>query len=453
MTRVAWGSNNNFQLAAGWKDESELSPVTSAVLTPAVAKLLPSYYFDAALMGDGSVSALGGNESGEIGDGTHVTKPFLTRVADLSVADIAIGGTVVIVRLPDGTIRTWGGNAFGQLGTGVPGGGQMGTGSPIPVRPNEAGIVGVFAGASNCAATRDDGMLVVWGENKSGQLGNGKVSLESPTPTLVPGLTNVKAVAIGSISSLGGHMLALLGDGTVMAWGANGHGQLGDGTTTNSANPHRVLGLANVVAVAAGISHSLALLSDGRLMGWGSNLYGELGLGSAGGSLVPTLVMSDVDEVSAGFRYTLVRTDTVALGFGWNRWGVLGDGTQIDKHLPTQILALGEGVVGVEAGEYHSTAEIGGPGPAPVLTVLSERGGVLVEWAYPGASGMENWTLKTRPVTPGAKREFSPKINAPQGLPPATRDYLVSGLEAGQAYEVLVENHTYGRRIGVGTPS
>ena len=86
------------------------------------------------------------------------------------------------------------------------------------------------------------------------------------------GITTATQVAGGFSDSL-----ALLANGTVEAWGFNGYGQLGYGSTTDSSTPVPVAGLTNVVAIAAGQSTSYALKSDGTLWAWGDNFYGQLG--------------------------------------------------------------------------------------------------------------------------------------------------------------------------------
>ena len=105
------------------------------------------------------------------------------------------------------------------------------------------------------------------------------------------------------VSGGGVHNLALLGDGTVMAWGGNGSGELGNGTHTGpetcgrspfqeacSTTPVAVSELSGVVAVSAGAQFSLALKSDGTVWAWGNNESGQLGDGTTENSDVPVQV-------------------------------------------------------------------------------------------------------------------------------------------------------------------
>ncbi|MCC7210433.1 MAG: RCC1 repeat- and reductase domain-containing protein, partial [Candidatus Brocadia sp.] len=82
------------------------------------------------------------------------------------------------------------------------------------------------------------------------------------------------------ISGGASHTIALKSDGTVWAWGANTWGQLGDGTKNYSNYRVQVVGLTDVIAIAAGSYHTVALKSDGTVWTWGSNLYGQLGDGT-----------------------------------------------------------------------------------------------------------------------------------------------------------------------------
>src|SRR5207248_15835 len=119
----------------------------------------------------------------------------------------------------------------------------------------------------------------------------------SSTAVGVSDLTGVAAITGGE-----NHSLALKSDGTVWAWGVNGYGQLGDGTTTNSSTPVQVRDLSGgylsgVVAVAGGDLHSLALKSDGTVWAWGYNGDGELGNGTTTNSSWPV----QVRDLSGGY--------------------------------------------------------------------------------------------------------------------------------------------------------
>ena len=120
--------------------------------------------------------------------------------------------------------------------------------------------------------------VYAWGSNGSGQLGDGTTSDRSgPGPvTAVLGDEVLLGKTIVSVAAGDNHSLALCADGTVVAWGANTYGQLGDGTTTNHSVPVAVNMAAGsalygktVVAIAACGNYSLALCADGTVAAWG----------------------------------------------------------------------------------------------------------------------------------------------------------------------------------------
>ena len=138
-----------------------------------------------------------------------------------------------------------------------------------------------------------------WGDNSAGELGDGLLTGQAaPVPV-------ARLSAVAAISANGRHDLALLANGTVMSWGDNTFGQLGNGTTSANHNaelPVAVTGLPKAVAVAAGGEHSLALLANGTVMAWGDNSNGQLGNGRTTSSDVPVAVpgLSNVKAIAAG---------------------------------------------------------------------------------------------------------------------------------------------------------
>src|SRR4029079_3467697 len=167
-------------------------------------------------------------------------------------------------------------------------------GRPPPRRAPRAAVQGVgianavaiatSGDASHSLALLADGTVVAWGNNANSQIGNDTTSTSVPTPVTVCAttgcptpLSNVVAIATGTA-----HSVALLGNGTVVAWGRNTSGQLGDTTTlTPRKLPVATSGVANAVAIAAGDRHSAALKADGTVMTWGINNAGQLGDGSS----------------------------------------------------------------------------------------------------------------------------------------------------------------------------
>ena len=144
----------------------------------------------------------------------------------------------------------------------------------------------VSSGESHAVALLADGTVKAWGYNGFGQLGDGTTT-DRNSPVEVQGLSKrVTAIVAG-----GFHTLALLADGTVKAWGNNGNGQLGDGTTTDRNSPVDVQGLPKrVTAIVAGSFHTLALLANGTVKAWGNNGFGQLGDGTTTDRNSPVLI-------------------------------------------------------------------------------------------------------------------------------------------------------------------
>jgi hypothetical protein len=151
---------------------------------------------------------------------------------------------------------------------------------------------------------------------------------------------------------------ALLFDGTLRAWGANEHGQLGDGTTTDRALPVAVTGLAGVAEIAVGDSHACALLDDGTASCWGANESGQLGDGTTNQSPTPTPVQMPAGvtftHLAAGsFFNCAVGSDAGVYCWGRGTSGQLGNGGLVNSSVPGRV--AGEtGYVDVMTGTFHA---------------------------------------------------------------------------------------------------
>ncbi len=361
-TLVGWGFNRHGELGGGFGGRAHLPLIDPQSLAGAV-EVVSSWESSYALMGDGTVWAWGAGWMGQLGNGERGTELAPVQVQGLTgVKQIAAGDAHAIALLSGGRVATWGGNMWGTLGNGTSGNGSAALRytSDVPVYLDVQNAVAVAAGGSDDAAMLADGTVLAWGENSSGQLGDGtKADKDVPTP--VPGLSNVRALAIGGSSSHGGHILALLGDGTVRALGSNSHGELGDGTTTERHSPVRVPGLSGVVAISTSIDHSMALLANGSVVAWGADSFGQLGVRPtqicARGSLcVPVPARTGVSgtAISAGRLYSLVLSGGQLLAFGCNRMLTLGHaGPSTTK--PALVPGLSR-VSAFDAGEFHALA-------------------------------------------------------------------------------------------------
>ena len=183
----------------------------------------------------------------------------------------------------EGLVLAWGENHFGQLGNGkttAPDWRKETPFNPTPV-PSLAKITAVAAAAPTRAAVDNSGAIWVWGGTIFAPLKDGAPVLG--TPVKVPGLADVIAVSVGPLverpnARLAEHALALKAAGTVWAWGRNALGELGRDQGA-SDKPIQVPGLTGVCAIAAGTVFSMALKSDGTVWAWGNNQCGQLGNG------------------------------------------------------------------------------------------------------------------------------------------------------------------------------
>jgi alpha-tubulin suppressor-like RCC1 family protein len=293
--------------------------------------------------------AWGEDHFGELGDGSFITADVPTATEGLNgVVSVAAGGKHSLALLSNGTAMGWGANLYGQLCNGTV------TRTDVPVamsgvnEPSE-----IAAGSSHTLVLLENGAVVACGENNLGQLGHGTIGHGGPTPVPVAGLSSVVAV-----SAKGDSSFALLKNGTVMAWGYNKKGELGDGNTTDSLTPVQVHGLEGVVAIAAG-GGALALLRNGTLMAWGANKSGQLGDGGTNESDVPVAVTSlggAVTKISAGGEFNLaLLANGKVMAWGRNEFGELGDGSTTNSDVPVPVQGLGE-VAGIATGQGYGLA-------------------------------------------------------------------------------------------------
>jgi alpha-tubulin suppressor-like RCC1 family protein len=291
--------------------------------------------------------AWGDNSAGELGDGTLSASTTPKAVGGLSGATaISAGGRHVLALLSNGTVRAWGDDTFGQLGDGKTSANNDAE-SPVAVT-GLTGVTQVSAGGEHSLALLSNGTVMAWGDNGDGQLGNGTTT-SSDVPVPVTGLTGVTAVCAGDEFSV-----ALLSNGTVMAWGYNGTGELGDGTYTNSDVPVAVSGLTGVTAVAAGGQHVLALLSNGTASAWGDNEDGQLGDGSetSGSSNVPVAVVDLTGAValSAGYQHSLALLSSGAvMAWGDNSFNQLGQSNGFPGGISSSDVPIAVSGVGTAA--------------------------------------------------------------------------------------------------------
>ena len=273
--------------------------------------------------------------------------------ATMNVVALSGGGRHTCAFTEASSVLCWGLNADGQLGDGTNDSSSL----PVDVAGLNEGVSGVSAGLTHTCAVTTTGIARCWGEN-GGRLGNGSEEASAvpvdvcADATCSSALNNVASIAAG-----GFHSCAVLNDGTVLCWGNDEDGQLGDGTTVDSLTPVVVSGLADVLSVSLGTSSSCALTSGGAVFCWGSNVEGQIGDNRACGMRCPlprqvSGFESGVAQVDSGGLHACALTDAGAvLCWGFNFDGQVGDGTEDNiRIVPTQVFGLEDGVDAVSVG-------------------------------------------------------------------------------------------------------
>ena len=275
----------------------------------------------AAVRTDGTLWAWGNNNFGQLGKGSsNTTGPADFVPAQVGTAttwvSVAAGGQHVVAVRADGTLWAWGRNQVGQLGKGTT------TISPADYSPVQVGTAGTWvsaaAGFSHTVALRTDGTLWAWGSNGLGQLGQGTTTISPAdySPSRVGTATTWARAAVGAA-----HTLAVRADGTLWAWGFNSNGQLGLGTTTDQSSPQPVGAITGWTDVAAGSGHSVGEQGCRAVWAWGNNTDGQLGDGSTTRRTGPVAVftppaaaLSSLTPASGGAGTTVVATGTGLAG-------------------------------------------------------------------------------------------------------------------------------------------
>lgn len=287
--------------------------------------------FSLAVVASGSLIAWGYGADGQLGAGGASNALTPVQVGGLTTSIFCAGGSHGAALDANGTLVAWGKGGEGQLGNGT----YQGSYVPVEVSEINGTVADLGCGNYHTLALLKDGTLVAWGRGAEGQLGNGG-NAASPEPVAVSGLAGV-VMADGGAT----HSVALLEDGTVRAWGNNFSGQLGDGTTTDRSSPVAVSGLDNIVEVSAGASHTLALDASGQVWAWGAGSSGQLGDGNASSRNVPGLVsgLSGIVEISAGGSHSLaLKYDGTIYGWGNNAaLQAIGAVPRESVFLPTEV--------------------------------------------------------------------------------------------------------------------
>jgi alpha-tubulin suppressor-like RCC1 family protein len=281
--------------------------------------------------------ALGNGGSGTVDSNVPIVVSNLTNVSA-----VASGGAhSCALDKTTGSVACWGLGGFGQLGNGTSGTGAL---SNIPVQVSSlTGATAVTSGHFFSCALNANATVSCWGDDSSGQLGNGtggSIGSIQTTPTLINNLTNVTTIAAGE-----DHACALKSNGTVSCWGRGTKGELGNGQSLTSLIPVDVkdpsstaaqgITLTNVKSLYGGFQHTCVVKTTGEVLCWGRNAAGMLGYGVYGtvtDASVPVLATSlaglSISSIAIGGAHACaLKTDGTAVCWGLGTDGQLGDGT------------------------------------------------------------------------------------------------------------------------------
>ena len=352
---ASWGGNWHGQLGDG--TTTSRSRYGDIGAGNDVVQIAAGYDHGLAVRSNGTVWAWGDNRYGVLGGGTTTDPTTPVQVTGLTgVTQVAAGSLFGLALRSDGTVWAWGDNTHGELGRGTVTDHEV---TPAPV-PGLAGVTKISAGRFFGLALLSDGTVRAWGLNDYGQLGNGTTA-DSAVPVKVAGLSQVTGISAGWDSAVATVTSGISAVTSVWTWGGNDYGQLGDGTLTSHSTPGRVTGLtAYVAGITTGNGFAEALGADGSVWGWGINDVGELGGGRSGSPVthpVNTIgAGSGITQISAGAGHVLaLKADGTVMAWGYGAWGQLGNGSTASPAGPVQVTGL-TGATQVAAGSYSGYA-------------------------------------------------------------------------------------------------
>ena len=353
-TISCWGHNAYNQLGNG-TNVSSSSPLQVADITDATAITTGSRH-SCTLHEGGTISCWGANSSGQLGNGTYGISSSHVQVADITDATAITAGAGHSCALHQtGTISCWGNNYFGQLGNGND------TDSWVPVKvANITDATAITTGWEHSCALHEDGTISCWGNNNYGQLGNGQrgtADIYSWVPVKVADITDATAITAGWW-----HSCALHEDGTISCWGNNFTGQLGNGTDTRRSWVFaKVADITDASDIAAGWWHSCALHEDGTISCWGRYNFSQLGNREMGYDLESAVPVQIVDiteatAITAGWEHSCaLREGGTIYCWGHNQFGQLGNGNNTEVFIPVLVADITDATA-INAGGYHSCA-------------------------------------------------------------------------------------------------
>ena len=307
------------------------------------------------MSGTGELRCWGKNTNGQIGDGSTSNRTNPVSV-DLSVnySQTSLGSSHSCgIVSSTGVLKCWGLNTNGQIGDAT----IVQKLAPVVINSGTS-YSQVDTGTSHsCGIVVSTGVLKCWGLNSDGRLGDGSTT-QRTSPVVINTGVSYSQVSAGAAHSCG----IVTSTGVLKCWGNNASGQLGDGSTTNRLSPVVIDSGVSYSQVSAGTDHTCGIVSStGVLKCWGSNLYVQLGDGTALDRLSPMVIDTGVSysQVSAGTDHTcgIVSGTGVLKCWGTNSFGQLGDGTSTQRNSPV-VIDSGVNFSEVSASYYSTCARV-----------------------------------------------------------------------------------------------
>jgi alpha-tubulin suppressor-like RCC1 family protein len=328
-------------------------PGNAVVTVVVIASVSAGQLYTCALTTGGIAYCWGGNVYGQLGSGTATVRYTPVPIAGgLSFASLTAGTSHTCGVTIGGTAHCWGYNPGGQLGDGT----TTNRYTPVPVA-NGLSFASLTAGNAHTCGLTTAGTAYCWGRNGSGQLGDG-TTVDRTTPVPV-----ANGLSFASLTAGGGHTCGLTTAGTAYCWGYNFAGQLGDGTTVDRTTPALVTRGLSFASLAAGYGHTCGVTTSGSAYCWGSNGEGQLADGTHVDRTTPEPVrggLSFAPVIAGGLEHTCgVTTGGSAYCWGDNDHGQLGDGTDLDRFITPVPVAGGLSFASLTAGTGHTCGVTG----------------------------------------------------------------------------------------------
>ncbi len=312
-TLACWGRNGSGQIGDGTTTDREVPTAVSGIAN--VTMLDVGGYSACAVTNDGSLYCWGDNAYGQLGveDTQKRLKPTLVKSLKGGIVQLALGYKHSCALVTGGRVMCWGLNETGQLGDGT----LVSKNKPTYVKDLN-NVVQIQAGTYHSCALKNTGSVFCWGDNRKGALGLGTKENKS-VPTQIPSLSDVIHIA-GSGNGTG---CAVRKSGDVHCWGVNNRGENGTGKVggnTYRPNPP-VVGLSGAMRVFGGQHYLCALTREKSVYCWGDNRNGQMGRGSSAPENQPTAQkipdLSNVTELeTGGYRVCGTQQDGIPLCWG-----------------------------------------------------------------------------------------------------------------------------------------